>query len=129
MIRPVKGRFAALDLLNRNRSSIKRITKMRRPIPFGPLAAAVQIECRRAVFRICVAGEVRFRQCDKARDAAFAVELVPDRTDRAQAEIGDDPFEDRSNHTFIAKEFGFAAGRFDEPFSSNYHLIRPKLCT
>ena len=95
--------FASLDLLHGDRRGLKRFAQAASPIPFGAFAAAVEVECRRTVFRVCVAGEVRLGQCDQTGDAGFALEFVPDRIDRAQSEGGDHPFEYRSDQILISK--------------------------
>jgi hypothetical protein len=48
------------------------------PIPRRARSAAVKIESGGFVFGISVAGEMRFGQRDKSRDASFAAELMPE---------------------------------------------------
>src|SRR6476620_105112 len=83
--------FASFDLLDRYCSSFEDVGQIRRPVPFRTFAAAVEVESRRAVFWICMTGQVRFGQRDDARDACLAFEFVPHGTDRSQAQISDDP--------------------------------------
>jgi len=83
-------RIAPFDLRYGNRRGTEEVLKIRFPIPFRTGSAAVEIECRSAVFGICMACEMRFGESDHARHAGCAGELVPNRTDRLEAEILDD---------------------------------------
>lgn len=66
-------------------------------------------------------GEMRFSESHKAGDAAFAVEFMPDGTDRPKSEIGDYAIQNTANDRFIAQCGSFTACGFDQPFGPNYH--------
>jgi len=80
----------SLELRDLHSRGSEYLLQVRFPVPFRPRAAAIEIKCRDAMFRVSVTGEVRFGKSDHAGHAAFTGEFVPDRIDDFEAEVVDD---------------------------------------
>src|SRR5690606_4368067 len=102
--------LATLDPGHRHAFSTQGRSEFLIPVPFRPRSAAVKIERRSAVFRICVTRQVRFRQRDQPCNTAFALKLMPHRTDRLEAELRHNAAEKRTKQCLVAEPFRITSG-------------------
>ena len=92
------------------------------PIPFGTLAAAVEIKGRGLKFGIGMTCEMRFRQERETRDAAGWRKLMPHLLAQdLQVKLCDDAVKESAQGCAIAQSRGPASGRIYEPFCANDH--------
>jgi hypothetical protein len=87
--------------------------------PFGARHATKEIQANRLMFRKGMAREMRFREKAEASETAGAWELMPHCfPNGAEAQIGDQRVEQRSQNARIAQRFRTATPGFDDPLDS-----------